>query len=65
MPTSMIRDRQIVYGHNDQRWYWADTGEVLDEDVEAKHFATDPPGQVWESEDPAESPPPADPPPAE
>ena len=64
MPTSMIKDRLIVYDSNVRRWYWGDDGKVLDEDVEAKHFATNPPGLVWETEDPAD-PPPADPPPAE
>ena len=54
MPTSMIRDRMIVYDSAFRRWYWGDDGTVLDEDVEAKHFSTTPPGQVWEEEDPPE-----------
>ena len=78
MPTSMIRDRMIVYDSAVRRWYWGDDGMVLDEDVEAKHFSTRPPGMVWAGEDArpargrkpaatAEEPadPPADPPPAE
>ena len=68
MPSSMIRDREIVYSPNNRRWHWGDTGEVLDEDVEAKHFSTDPPGMVWETEEPSglqADDPPADPPPAE
>ena len=50
MPTSMIKDRLIVYDSNVRRWYWGDDGKVLDEDVEAKHFSTNPPGLVWETE---------------
>ena len=66
MPTSMIGDREIVYGHNDRRWHWGDTGEVLDVEVEAKHFSTDPPGMAWESDPPpADADADADPPPAE
>ena len=51
MPSSMIGDREIVYSPANRRWHWGDTGEMLDEETEAKHFATDPPGQVWAEED--------------
>ena len=78
MPSSMIRGREIVYSPATNRWHWGDDGIMLDEETEAKHFSTRPPGQVWAEEDakpargrkpaatveePAD--PPADPPPAE
>ena len=41
MPTPVeIEGRMSEYDHNLRRWCYQDTGEVVPEKVEAKHFST-------------------------